>query len=380
MENNKGSKFLVKFLVFIIVILLIVISGGIGWYFGKEGKLFNNNNTVEEVKTSKKIDESKDWVYNAEYIKENKKIYADSAKTEKYAVNSDKDLVVPYININSEYAKTVNNTIKSLYDNYYLKYGSEKIDSYGDEYKNYYHYTLNYETHLNDNILSVIIKLQDMDIVVDGGTGGGIITLYTYNFNLDTLNEATLDEMAIKCGFTSGQEVISKIREWEDKQFQYLKNDNSADIFNGIQNDKYFIDENGKLNFIYKTSTSSTLDHAQPVEKDKEIEFFYKKETNVIANESNSNNENKIVKSLSPSGWAGSSMQQVRLYSNGEVYHIVYNGEGTTDDCIAAKELIAQNAEDIQEKTNGQAFEKILVKGKNLKVLNTETNWIEFEK
>ena len=30
MENNKGSKFLVKFLAFIIVILLIILSGVIG--------------------------------------------------------------------------------------------------------------------------------------------------------------------------------------------------------------------------------------------------------------------------------------------------------------------------------------------------------------
>lgn len=275
MENNKGSKFLVKFLAFIIVILLIILSGGIGWYLGKEGKLFNNNNTVEESKTSKKIDESKDWVYNAEYIKENKKVYTDSAKTEKYAVNSNDDLIVPYININSEYAQTVNENIKTIYDNCYSKYGSEKITSYSDTHKSYYHYILNYETHLNNNILSVIVKLVNTEVVVDGGTGGGVTTVYTYNFNLDTLNEASLNEMAVKCGFTSGQEVVSKITKWEGEQAQYLKEDNLADIFDGVQDDKYFIDENGKLNFIYITKTSGTYVHFQPVEKDKEIEFFH---------------------------------------------------------------------------------------------------------
>jgi len=100
----------------------------------------NDNN-----KTSKKIDESKDWVYDADYLKENKKIYQDSAKTEEYAVNSNKDLIVPYININLEYAKTVNENIKALYDDYYSKYGTEYKNPYNKESKEYNHYVLEYD-------------------------------------------------------------------------------------------------------------------------------------------------------------------------------------------------------------------------------------------
>ena len=83
---------------------------------------------------------------------------------------------------------------------------------------------------------------------------------------------------------------------------------------------------------------------------------------------------------MSPSGWAGSSMQEVRLYSNGDVYHIYYNGEGTTDEYIIEKDLIAKNAEDIQEKiTEEQGFEGIIVKGKNTKIIKNEETWIIFE-
>ena len=86
-----------------IVVLILVLAAGVcaGMIFSGNGKNNGNNeiNQVEEKvekndenKTSKKIDESKPWVYDAEYLKENKKIYEDSAKTEEYAVNSDKDL------------------------------------------------------------------------------------------------------------------------------------------------------------------------------------------------------------------------------------------------------------------------------------------------
>lgn len=112
--------------------------------------------------------------------------------------------------------------------------------------------------------------------------------------------------------------------------------------------------------------------------------FISKKENNNntenITKIENVNNEVKVIKKLSPSGWAGSSMQEVRLYSNGDVYHIYYNGEGTTDEYIIEKDLIAKNAEDIQEKiTEEQGFEGIIVKGNNIKVIKNEETWIIFE-
>ena len=93
------------------------------------------------------------------------------------------------------------------------------------------------------------------------------------------------------------------------------------------------------------------------------------------------NNDVKIVKKLSPSGWAGSSMQEIRLYSNGEVYHVVYSGAGTTDNDIVSSELIAKNADTIEEKMAGQAVDAIIVKGKNLEQVGENNNlWIIFEK
>lgn len=284
-KNNKqkNNKTLTMVLL-VVVLVLVMVAGIIGGLLisGNRDKVTNivNQGTEkrEENKASKKIDESKPWVYDADYLKENKKIYQDSAKTEKYAVNSDKDLVVPYININSDDAKKVNETIKALYEKYYEKYGEEKVTPYGDKIKVYYHYGLEYDKYENDNILSVIITLYEGETVVDGGTGGGISTTYTYNFNLDSLNEASLDEMAVRCGFSSGKDVTSKITDWEKKQKEILAKADNSDIFVGVQDNKYFIDGNGKLNFLYRTSTSATFDHLQPIENGKEIELFYTEE------------------------------------------------------------------------------------------------------
>ena len=509
-ENGKvkksANKEKRKTVVLIVILLVLMLITGVlaGIFISGNGKMITDNiekvtEKKEENKTSKKIDESKPWVYDAEYMKENKKIYSDSKKTEEYACNSNKDLVVPYININSDNAKKINEKIKELYDEYYEKYGKEKTTPYSGEFKTYYHYELKYDKYINDNILSVIITLHEGETVVDGGTGGGVSTTYTYNFNLDTLNEASLDEMAVKCGFSSGNAVISKINDWEKKQKDILAKADDSDIFVGVQTNKYIIDGNGKLNFLYRTSTSATFDHLQPIENGKEIEIFYTEEQAERSKESKKNEtdqtsktnfsfmanegfknvtyqserkngeryykitfdtngnptiyaetvgvENtslkldnsamynvkkdvaagtvyvtfdyegiggsgeirysnvsdnssiylklldgtnnsvielkkaqaKIIKQLSPSGWAGSSMQEVRLFDNGDVYYVTYNGEGNTEDNVIISELIAKNAETIEEKRNGQAIEAIIVKGKNLNILKNNESWILFE-
>ena len=523
-KKQKNEK--VKTVILIVIVMILVLVAGIfgGLLLsGNVDKVTNiisgNSENKVENKAGKKVDESKPWVYDADYMKENKKIYSDSKKTEEYACNSNKDLIVPYININSDDAKKINEKIRVLYDEYYEKYGKEKATSYSSEYKVYYHYNLEYDKYVNDNILSVIITLHEGETVVDGGTGGGIYRTYTYNFNLDNLKEASLDEMAVKCGFSSGDVVINKINEWEKKQKEILAKAGVSDIFDGVQANKYIIDGNGKLNFLYRTNTSAAFDHLQPIENGKEIEFFYTEEqaekskeskknttsqtantesidysvfssfanlsyknenfniknqegtyscemkfdntgkptldastvsdvhheiifvtnnitnikqdiaagtsyvtfdftawtaggdttgtaqmrfSNVSSNESigikvkfndmlsdfdsngdyiELNKASKVVKKLSPSGWAGSSMQEVRLCENGNVYHVTYNGEGdNTEFNIISTELIATNADTIEEKINGQAVEAIIVKGKNLNVVKNNESWILFEK
>ncbi len=90
-------------------------------------------------------------------------------------------------------------------------------------------------------------------------------------------------------------------------------------------------------------------------------------------------NTAKEIKKLSPSGWAGSSMQEVKLYDNGDVYHVTYNGNGNTAENIINSELIARNAETIEEKGNGLVVEAIIVKGKKLSIVRDNEAWIIFQ-
>ena len=105
-----------------------------------------------------------------------------------------------------------------------------------------------------------------------------------------------------------------------------------------------------------------------------------------IRNDSTSNDSNiHLVKSASPSGFAGSSLQAIRLYSDGSVYLITYDGDGFNDSNIGSKELIATNAEDIyeiyyDENNNSADVGSVVVKGSNLNVIDNGYGWIIFEK
>ena len=67
----------------------------------------------------------------------------------------------------------------------------------------------------------------------------------------------------------------------------------------------------------------------------------------------------KIIKQLSPSGWAGSSMQEVRLFDNGDVYYVTYNGEGNTEDNVIISELIAKMQKQLKKKETVKLLKRL---------------------
>ena len=95
-------------------------------------------------------------------------------------------------------------------------------------------------------------------------------------------------------------------------------------------------------------------------------------ETNLNKLLKNQKNKNNIITSLTPSGFAGSSLNRVDLYSNKEVYLITFDGNGFEESNIISKELIARNADSIYKSDEGD----ITVKGGE-KLVSTQ-NWIHF--
>lgn len=101
---------------------------------------------------------------------------------------------------------------------------------------------------------------------------------------------------------------------------------------------------------------------------------------NNISNEISNNNISKkttITKTVAPSGFAGSSLLKVVLYSDGNVYLIHYDGQGYEEANVTKKELIAKNATSIREEIENEEFSAIVVKSKD--IVCRDYNWIIFE-
>lgn len=104
------------------------------------------------------------------------------------------------------------------------------------------------------------------------------------------------------------------------------------------------------------------------------IDYCNKTNSKIIEeNNSIDENEEQIITQLTPSGFAGSSKHRVELNTNKEVYVIIFDGNGYTDNNVTSRELIAKNVESISKNNEGS----IIIKGGE-KVKDT-FNWIIFE-
>ncbi len=275
-ENNKNqqnsnsevkprNKKVTIVLVSVIIVLLIAIGVCVGlWFAGDTIKIINNKEEVvkeEEKNISKKIDETKPWVYIADYNKgkEEKTLTNNMGKV----YNSAEEFKVPFININSEYAKTTNQEIQEMYETSYSEFGKN----------NEWITSLEYEVFENDNILSIVITKGQAII-----NGGGNSEKFTYNFNLDTLEKATLEEMYKLCGFESESE-------FQNKKSIAIKNYESDGPELQKVDDKYYIDESKKINVIIEVLAAGRHQNGLVIDKNAEV-----KENNV--NSEQVNNEN----------------------------------------------------------------------------------------
>lgn len=86
-----------------------------------------------------------------------------------------------------------------------------------------------------------------------------------------------------------------------------------------------------------------------------------------------------IIETMTPSGFMGSSLKKVILYSNGDVYLINYDGEGYDEKNISSKEIVAKNATALKYKGE-EEFEAIVIKGSNLEIVNENIAWLQFER
>lgn len=100
--------------------------------------------------------------------------------------------------------------------------------------------------------------------------------------------------------------------------------------------------------------------------------------SNEVQNEiQNTDSTAVIINKLSPSGFMGSSLYRVDLYSNGDVYAITFDGNGYQDSNIISKNLVAKNASSIEMDESDEGQGGIIVMGGDK--INENFGWISFQ-
>lgn len=252
----------------LLVIILFATVCFLTDYIVIDRKLREDKTIIYDEPVSKedviKIDSSKDYVYDASYD-------FDFARDSYYAngrLINKSDIVVPYININSDAAKTANEEIAKLY--------TDLGESYNDATEKELFYRVSkYDAYVVDNIVSIIIT------VTAGGTDVPYDVYYTYNFSLkdgsllsysDVFTASGIDFNNISNRVQSTvtavmQDKLAGLKDRtkgmgdggyypEGTNFDTYNNESYENYVISVNNGtiKYFIDSNKKLNIIVTLS------------------------------------------------------------------------------------------------------------------------------
>lgn len=228
MEENMNKKSN-KLLIGIIIILLIIIGCLIFIILKPDVLKFNKTKELkieEKEKNSKKeksikLDNNKEYVYKAEYKYDNKYTeYNRGYETDetintidrygidvkvRYGTEYLSDLSVPYINIDSEYAKKVNKDLENMYTTKAKEFDQCAQDAEGHD-KVSCSLVLTYKVFENKDVLSVVV------IDSTQATSAWLFNYNIYNFDLKTGNELTFDNYLKKYNYTK-EDFLSKAKE-----------------------------------------------------------------------------------------------------------------------------------------------------------------------
>jgi hypothetical protein len=240
--NNKKPK--KKSNPIIVILLLIVIVGCIAWtiyYLSSQGYInlgFNNEQENTQDSTTIKLDDTKDYVYDATYQLEttvDEYELSDGTKINK------SDITVPYININSNDAVNANKELNNLY--------SSLIDSFNKNSTDKTSYEIvNYLSSITDNVLSVAVEVKSYSMVPT-------YDYYTYNFDLTTGNSLDYETLLSNFSYTT------------DDVDNYVSETLKNYLENSCNGDQTCLDE-------YETQYNTSLESYNQKVTDTTLNFF----------------------------------------------------------------------------------------------------------
>lgn len=209
-KKNSGMMVLV-------IVLGLLVLGALGYIV--YGIVKDSGITSKNIK----IDTEKEYVYDANYSYDNEYKEFTRGKGKDEVVSIDyfgisvnykkgrqylSDLKVPYLNINSSYAKDANSEIEKLYMDYAKKFDS--CATLGMDGDNSCSLILTYRTYEYNDILSVVV------IYSEQYTSVWSLNYNVYNFDLKSGNEIKYSSMVDKLGYDNSTLL--------DKEKELLKN------------------------------------------------------------------------------------------------------------------------------------------------------------
>lgn len=269
-----------KNVVIVVLVLLVVGLGGYLVYDKVINKDIVNNKKQNKVENkSIKLDNSKNYVYDAEYKYSNKYTELEeelgSSTNDGFNIkesNKLSDLKVPYININTDEAKEINKKLENLYLEYAKKFDELVLC---DENENYpcVVSVLTYKTYYTTDTVSVIVIYGShaTDVYHPNYLGytfdlktGKLLTIDEIA-NLNNLNRSQLldkTKIAIE-NYTKNSDSYDENTEFLNEDYEYIKNNinlngklliEDSGIYTGLV---YFIDSDNKINLITKLEVAA---------------------------------------------------------------------------------------------------------------------------
>ncbi len=263
-------EFNIKNLCFTLIVLLCVLALSYGIYYQvvvksskseeeknnpviipdvEFGDLFNNNINLQGYTSANfvnRLDSNKEIVYTTYTLNE---IYEG-----KYEIQAS----IPIININHENAINIDKEITSVF---YNKINSIIDASKKDNAKKSI-YTVTYSAYLNENILSLVIRVN-----LKEGDDPQRLIIKSYTYNLSTNREMSLREIleikdksedSVQTEITNRiGEAINYSNNMASLGYEVYQRDKNSDIYRIENSDNYFLGPNGCIYIIYAYGNSS---------------------------------------------------------------------------------------------------------------------------
>lgn len=240
-DNNKIIFIILGSIIAVLIFYIFYISN-------EHDKALRNMSYTGNQETINKLkkDNKYDYVYEGSYVTTfEDKVYDNNDRILSYS-----DITVPYLNINTSEADSVNNQIKQYYDKIISIY--ENLDD--DEY-----ITLNYRTYINNNTLSLLLITNRWD------ADGSKRTYTTYNISLEDGTTYEFNELLNTFNYTkediieSMKENIEKYVEEEEYDEEYI--DTNMETFEEKLNEEsltYFVNPSNKITIILPIENSDS--------------------------------------------------------------------------------------------------------------------------